>query len=52
MAVSMARGGDTERMYNALSTCVAKDASWKQYAVKDVEFYKFWEEQMFKETVK
>jgi tetratricopeptide (TPR) repeat protein len=52
MAVSMAREGDAERMYNALSTCVAKDASWKQYAVKDVEFFKYWEEPTFKETVK
>jgi tetratricopeptide (TPR) repeat protein len=52
MAVSMAREGDVEKMYNALSTCVAKDAKWKEYAMKDVEFFKYWEEQMFKDTVK
>jgi len=52
MAVSMAREGDVEKMYNALSTCVAKEAKWKEYAVKDVEFFKYWEEQMFKDTVK
>lgn len=52
MAVSMARQGDAERMYNALSTCVAKDASWKKYAVKDIEFFKYWEEPTFKDTVK
>lgn len=52
MAVSMAREGDVEKMYNALSTCVAKDAKWKGHAVKDVEFFKYWEEQMFKDTVK
>lgn len=51
MAVAMAREGDIERMYNALSSCVASDAKWKEYAKMDVEFYKYWEEQTFLDTV-
>ncbi len=52
MAVAMAREGDTERMYNALASCVARDAKWKAYAKKDVEFFKYWAEQTFLDTVK
>ena len=51
MAVAMAREGDVERMYNALASACGMDSDWKEYAVMDVEFYKYWEEQTFKETV-
>ena len=51
MAVAMAREGDVERMYNALASCVARDAKWKEYAKKDVEFFKYWAEQTFLDTV-
>jgi len=49
MAVAGARDGDVELMYNSMRTAVAKDPSLKDYAKKDVEFYKYFEEDLFKE---
>jgi Flp pilus assembly protein TadD len=51
MAVAAARDGDVELMYNSLRAAVARDASLKGYALKDVEFYKYFEENLFKEIV-
>jgi tetratricopeptide (TPR) repeat protein len=51
MAVAGARDGDVELMYNSLRGAVARDASLKAYALKDVEFYKYFEENLFKEIV-
>jgi tetratricopeptide (TPR) repeat protein len=51
MAVAAARDGDVELMYNSLRAAVARDASLKAYALKDVEFYKYFEENLFKEIV-
>lgn len=51
MAVAAARDGDVELMYNSLRASVARDASLKAYALKDVEFFKYFEEGLFKEIV-
>ena len=51
MAVASARDGNVDAMYNSLRAAVARDASWKAYAMKDVEFYKYFEENLFKEIV-
>jgi Flp pilus assembly protein TadD len=51
MAVAGARQGDVELMYNSLRAAVARDASLKAYALKDVEFYKYFEEALFKEIM-
>ena len=51
MAVAGARDGDVELMYNSLRAAVARDASLKAYALKDVEFYKYFQEALFKEIV-
>ena len=49
MAVGGARDGDTEIMYNALRTAIAKNAKGKERAAMDVEFFEFFEEDLFKE---
>ena len=49
MAVGGARESDSEVMYNALRTAIAKDAKWKQRAAMDIEFYEFFEDDLFKE---
>jgi tetratricopeptide (TPR) repeat protein len=51
MAVAGAREGDVEMMYNSLRAAVARDASLKAYALKDVEFFKYFEEALFKEIM-
>ena len=51
MAVAGARDGDVELMYNSLRAAVARDASLKAHALKDVEFYKYFEEALFKEIM-
>jgi len=51
MAVAAARDGDVELMYNSLRAAIARDASLKAYALKDVEFYKYFEENLFKEIM-
>ena len=52
MAVGGARESDTEVMYNALRTAIAKNAKWKQRAAMDVEFFEFFEADLFKEITK
>ena len=49
MAVAAARDDDVEIMFNALRTAVAKNDKWKGHAAKDVEFFKYFEEDLFKE---
>jgi Flp pilus assembly protein TadD len=49
MAVSAAQEDDVEVMYNALRTAVAKNDKWKTRAAMDVEFFKYFEEDLFKE---
>jgi len=49
MAVGGARDGDTEVMYNALRTAIAKNAKWKERAAMDVEFFEVFEDDLFKE---
>jgi len=51
MAVAGARDGDVELMYNSLRAAVARDASLKAHALKDVEFFKYFEEALFKEIM-
>jgi tetratricopeptide (TPR) repeat protein len=51
MAVAGARDGDVELMYNSLRAAVARDASLKAHALKDVEFFKYFEEDLFKEIM-
>jgi len=51
MAIAGARDGDVELMYNSLRSAVAEDPSLKERAVKDVEFYKYFEEDLFKEIM-
>ncbi len=43
------RDDDTDVLFNALRTAVAKNAAWKARAAMDVEFYKYFEEDLFKE---
>ena len=49
MAVGGAREDDVDVLYNSLRTAVAKDAKWKARAAMDVEFFKYFEEDLFKE---
>ena len=49
MAVAAARQGDVEIMYNALRAAVAKKPDIKKHAAMDVEFYEYFEEDLFKE---
>jgi tetratricopeptide (TPR) repeat protein len=50
IAVAAARDGDTEIMYNALRAAVALDpAKFKKHAAMDVEFFKYFEDDLFKE---
>lgn len=51
MAVAGARDADVELMYNSLRAAVAEDPSLKERAVKDVEFYEYFEEDLFKEIM-
>ncbi|KPK80682.1 MAG: hypothetical protein AMS27_16455, partial [Bacteroides sp. SM23_62_1] len=49
MAIAAARDGDSELMYNSLRTAFAKDPSLKGHAKMDVEFFQYFEEDLFKE---
>jgi tetratricopeptide (TPR) repeat protein len=49
MAVGGAREDDVDVLYNSLRTAIAKDAKWKARAAMDVEFFKYFEEDLFKE---
>ena len=48
-AVAGAREGDTEIMFNALRTAVAKEPKLKEHAAKDLEFFQYFEDAAFKE---
>lgn len=51
-AVVGARTNDRESVYSNLRTAVAKDASVKAKAAKDIEFAKFYEDASFQQIVK
>ncbi len=50
-AVIAAREGDDEAVFSALREAVAKDSKWKDYAGKDLEFFRYFEEDSFKSIV-
>lgn len=50
-AVAAARSGNSDVMFSNLRSAVAKDASYKAYAQKDVEFLKFFNDATFKSIV-
>jgi len=47
-AVIAARQGELETVISSLTTAINKDASWKAYALKDMEFYKYLSNAAFK----
>ena len=51
-AVASARKGDSELLFNNLRTACTKDSSLKAIAAKDMEFYKYFENDTFKTIVK
>lgn len=50
-AVANARSEKPEAMYANLRLAVGKDAKWKAYAKKDLEFFKYFNEDTFKSIV-
>lgn len=51
IAVAAAREDDVEIMYNALRAAIALKPKLKERAVKDIEFFKYFEEDLFKEIM-
>lgn len=51
-AIAGARKGDTDLMFNNLRTACTKDAKLKEFAAKDMEFFKYFENDTFKTIVK
>ena len=51
-AIAGARKGDTEVLFNNLRTACTKDSKLKDFASKDVEFIKYFENDTFKSIVK
>lgn len=51
-AIAGARKNDTDLMFNNLRTACTKDASLKEFAAKDMEFFKYFENDTFKSIVK
>ncbi len=51
-AIAGSRKNDTELMFNNLRTACTKDASLKEFAAKDMEFFKYFENDTFKSIVK
>jgi hypothetical protein len=51
-AIAGARKNDTDLMFNNLRTACTKDASLKEFAAKDMEFFKYFENDTFKTIVK
>ena len=47
-AVIAARQNDLETVISSLTTAINKDAKWKAYALKDMEFYKYLSNAAFK----
>ena len=50
-AVANARGDNKDGVFASLRLAVGKDASWKAYAQKDLEFYKYFNDETFKSIV-
>lgn len=51
-AIAGARKGDNEIMLNNLRTACSKDAKLKEFAAKDVEFIKYFDNDSFKSIIK
>lgn len=51
-AIAGARKNDTEVLFNNLRTACSKDAKLKEFAAKDMEFFKYFENDTFKSIVK
>ena len=51
-AIAGARLGDTDVLFNNLRTACTKDNDLKEFAAKDMEFYKYFENDTFKTIVK
>lgn len=51
-AIAGARKNDTELMFNNLRTACTKDAKLKEFASKDMEFFKYFDNDTFKSIVK
>jgi hypothetical protein len=51
-AIAGARKGDSDILFNNLRTACTKDSSLKELATKDMEFYKFFDNDTFKTIVK
>ncbi len=51
-AIAGARKGDTDILFNNLRTACTKDAALKELAAKDMEFFKYFENDTFKSIVK
>ncbi len=51
-AISGARAGNTDLMFNSLRAAVSKDAKWATYAKTDMEFFKYFNDDTFKSIVK
>jgi tetratricopeptide (TPR) repeat protein len=50
-AVANARQDNKDGVFASLRLAVGKDASWKAYAQKDLEFYKYFSDETFKSIV-
>lgn len=51
-AIAGARKNDTDVLFNNLRTACTKDASLKEFAAKDMEFFKYFENDTFKTIIK
>lgn len=51
-AIAGARKGDTDVLFNNLRTACTKDSSLKEFAAKDMEFYKYFDNDTFKTIIK
>ncbi|MDD2385560.1 MAG: hypothetical protein PHP52_02125 [Bacteroidales bacterium] len=51
-AIAGARKGDTDVLFNNLRTACTKDSSLKELAAKDMEFYKYFDNDTFKTIIK
>ncbi|MDD2635591.1 MAG: hypothetical protein PHW82_08860 [Bacteroidales bacterium] len=51
-AIAGARKGDTDVLFNNLRTACTKDASLKEFAAKDMEFFNYFDNDTFKTIIK
>lgn len=51
-AIAGARKNDTDLLFNNLRTACTKDASLKEFAAKDMEFFKYFDNDTFKTIIK